>query len=298
MKRMFIGLAVAGAGLSLAGCEWEFGTVAEEQDGSVTLELADAPVDELSAVNITITAVALKPADGEALTFDYDPPRQIDLLDLQNGNTERLLDDETVPAEAFEWVRLSLSQQSGDNFAVGNDGGTYSLIVPAGSLSGLQVNAGFSVEKGENLGLTLDFDVRKSVVDTNSVQADYLLKPTLRLVENDNVGSISGSVDESTVIAARCADAQSYSGLVYVYEGDGVEPDDLGSGTEPVTAVPVSDAENPGTYSYSATLLNEGDYTVSYSCALDNNEADESLSFLSPESVAVQAGRTARLNLE
>lgn len=289
-------LLCLGVTVALSGCEWEFGTVDEDEEGRLSLELADAPVDDLTEVNITVTGVEIKPSDEDALVFTFDEPETYDLLELQNGETAQLLSNEDVPAESYEWVRLNLSSDSGAHYVVGEDGGRYSLAIPSGAQSGLQVNAGFSLEEDEDIELTLDFDVRKSVVDANSTLADYLLRPVLRLVINDEVGSIAGTVDESTVIAVECDNAQGYAGLVYVYDGADVSPDDLGSGTEPVVAVPVTDEDDPGTYRYEATLLSEGNYTVSYSCDIDNNDFDEELEFVEPESVEVEAGEEAEIN--
>ena len=283
--------------LVLSGCEWEFGTIDDDEEGKLSLELADAPVDDLTEVNITVTGVEVKPSDEDALVFTFDEPETYDLLELQNGETVRLLTNEDVPSESYEWIRLNLSSESGAHYVVAEDGGRYSLAIPSGAQSGLQVNAGFSIEDDEEIELTLDFDVRKSVINANSTLADYLLRPVLRLVVNDEVGSIVGTVDESTVIAVECDNAQDYAGLVYVYEGVDVSPDDLGSGTEPVVAVPVvTDDDDPGTYRYQASLLSEGNYTVSYSCDIDNNDLDETLEFVDPESVEVEAGEEAEIN--
>ncbi|WP_168203121.1 DUF4382 domain-containing protein [Marinobacter fonticola] len=296
MKNIARSLMVVGIAISLTACEWEFGTIDDDEEGRLSLDLADAPVDDLTEVNITVVGVEIKPSDEDALVFTYEEPRTYDLLELQNGDTAELLSSEDVPAESYEWIRLNLSPQSGAHYVVGDDGGRYSLAVPSGAQSGLQVNAGFSVEAEEDIELTLDFDVRKSVVASGSTLADYLLRPVLRLVINDEVGAITGTVDESTVIAVECADVQDYAGLVYVYQGADVAPDDLGSGTEPVVAVPVTDEDDPGTYRYQASLISEGNYTVSYSCDIDDNETDEDLAFIDSESVRVEAGDQAEIN--
>ncbi|TBW49670.1 DUF4382 domain-containing protein [Marinobacter halodurans] len=295
-KWLFVAMATALAGLG--GCEWEFGTIGSDKEGSLTLKLADAPVDDLTAVVITVKGVELKPSDGDSFTVDFDNPQPINLLDLQNGDVETLLNDESVPADSYEWVRLILSQQSSDQYATGDNGGTYGLVIPSGDQSGLKVNAGFSVADNKSVSMTLDFDVRKSVVAPTLNPSTYFLKPVLRLVDDDNVGSISGTVDESTILQTHCTSVGDFAGLVYVYEGADVEPDDLGGATEPVAAVPVTDRINPGTFRYKASLLNEGDYTVSYSCGKDDVEANESLSFLDPVNVEVEAGDDTDLDLE
>lgn len=157
------------------------------------------------------------------------------------------------------------------------DGGQKTLFVPSGAQTGLKLVSGFSVPEGGSANFTIDFDARKSIVNPQGGQADYYLKPTLRLIDNSEAGTIVGTVDASTVIQTECADPSTYTGMVYVYQNSGVTPDDLGSGNEPLVAVPVSDEEDPGVYTYKAAFLAEGDYTVSYSCSTDDNEIDEDL---------------------
>ncbi len=60
----------------------------------------------------------------------------------------------------------------------------------------------------------------------------------------------------------------------------------------PLMAVPVSDDDTDGTYTYTAAFLTEGDYTISYTCQLDDNEMDdsESMEFQGTQNVTVVAG--------
>ncbi|WP_111497962.1 DUF4382 domain-containing protein [Marinobacter bohaiensis] len=299
-RQIWAGLTVAGLALSLAGCEWwfSFGSDDDDDEGRLTLALADAPIDDLTALTVTVLGVELKPVGDDSVTFVDDAPREIDLLSLQNGTTATLIDDEDVPADDYDWVRLILSDDGDAHTAEGRDGGTYSVVVPASFESGLRVDADFSLDEGDAISLTLDFDVRRSLYASSGVAADYELRPTLRLVENGDVGAIVGTVDSSTLIQTACDSPQDYAGLVYVYEGGNVTPNDLGGVPEPMVTAVVSDADNPGTYTYYAGLLPAGDYTVSYSCDRDDLEVDESLSFRVPVSVAVRAGVERELNLD
>ena len=147
---------------------------------------------------------------------------------------------------------------------------------------------------------TIDFDVRKSVVNPqgNPQGADYFLKPALRLVSNEEVGAIAGTVDASTVIQTQCDNVAEYTGMVYVFEGFNAALDDLGSTNEPLMTVPVSDEQVPGEYNYKAAFLTEGNYTVSYSCTPDDNDQNEALVFEESQNMSVEADVTSRVDFE
>jgi hypothetical protein len=54
--------------------------------------------------------------------------------------------------------------------------------------------------------------------------------------------------------------------------------------------VPVTPNEGDSFYSYTAAFLTAGDYTVSYSCQLDDNEEDNAIQFDGTQNVTVEAG--------
>lgn len=283
---------------TLTGCD-ELDDILDNEsgkNGQISVSLADAPVDKLTEVNITVTAIELKPQGESASTYTFDNPKTLDLLELQNGNSALLLTEDKVKAGDYNWMRLILSDADSAHYVVDLNGGQFSLKVPSGSESGLKINAGFTVPENGEGQYTIDFDVRKSLVEPEANSTDYLLKPSLRLVDNDDVGSISGTVDESTVVATECADAQIYAGLVYVFEGEDANMDDIGSANPPVVVAPLQGSS--GAYSFKASFLSEGDYTVSYTCDDDDIETNDSLSFVRERNVTVTAGRTTTTDIQ
>ncbi|MGP4842802.1 DUF4382 domain-containing protein [Marinobacter sp. 1Y8] len=291
-------LLMAVAASTLVGCE-ELDDILDNEsgkNGQLSISLADAPVDNLTEVNITVTAIELKPKDESANTYTFDNPKRFDLLELQNGNSTLLLTEDKLRAGDYSWVRLILSDADNAQYVVDLNGGQFSLKVPSGSESGLKINTGFSVPENSEGRYTIDFDVRKSLVAPEGNTADYLLKPSLRLVDNDDVGSISGTVDASTVIATECDDTQIYAGLVYIFEGKDASADDIGSANPPVVVAPLQGSS--GTYSFKASFLSAGDYTVSYTCDEDDIEANDSLSFVKQRNVKVTAGSTTTTDIQ
>ncbi|KPP99204.1 DUF4382 domain-containing protein [Marinobacter sp. HL-58] len=269
-----------------------------DSTGTASFDLTDAAVDSVQAVNITVVGVELQPADGERISFDVENPdlENINLLDLQNGSVEALLSDQELPAGEYEWIRLKLGDQS--TFTVIDDnGGTNDLFVPSGDQRGLQTS-GFVVPAGGTVNFTIDFDVRKSLVNPPGLNS-YLLKPVLRLVDNAEVGTIKGTIGQT--LLSTCEDANSYAGGVYIYEGSDVTPDDLGSENEPLVVAPV-DTES-GDYDYTAAFLPAGDYTVAYTCDMDErqdedgNMIDEDLDFTPGVNAEVIEGEETTVDL-
>jgi hypothetical protein len=258
--------------------------------GQLTLQVTDAPVDQATKVVVQFTGVELKPSGANPINIDYPTPRTIDLLALQGGDVASLLDGETVLSGLYDWIRLKVvtSQSTLDSYLEKSGGEKFPLYVPSGSQSGLKLVRGFTVPVNGSASFTIDFDLRKSVVDPSSGSfTGYYLKPALRLVDNAQVGGITGTV----ALSALCATPNGPS--VYVYAGNGVTPDDIdNAGVEPVTTAAVKETSvGSGVYTYKAAFLSPGNYTVAFTCvgATDQPESSENLAFLGTRNATVTA---------
>tara|TARA_Y100000780_G_scaffold17504_1_gene15040 strand:- start:3597 stop:4553 length:957 start_codon:yes stop_codon:yes gene_type:complete len=253
--------------------------------GTVSVGLTDAPIDNAESVNIEVEALVLQSAEGGRLRYDFDFPTPINLLDLQGGVVESLIQDEEVPAGDYNWMRLEV----GNNNTIVIGGNEYPLTTP--SARGVQTS-GFVIPAGGAVALTIDFDVRKSIVNPQNNNT-YKLKPVVRLVDNSTVGTIAGTVT-ADLITQECEDTAnvddtSFLGNIYVHEGYDQQPDDIGSANEPLIVVPVNFRD--AGYTYTAAFIPTGEYTVSYSCGDDfveteNGEpADDALTFVGQQNV-------------
>ncbi|XOZ33228.1 DUF4382 domain-containing protein [Halomonadaceae bacterium KBTZ08] len=280
-------LAVSTAGLS--GCDSDSSSSGDE--GTFSLALTDAPTQQFNAVNITVTGVALQPADGDRVSFEFDSPKNLDLLNYQNGDSVALLENQRVPAGEYNWMRLKLDT---DNLSVEDSEGEKTLFIPSGEQTGLKTS-GFTVAQNSQTSYTIDFDASKSIVNPQGEtpdNADYLLNPVLRLVNNLETGTISGQVGSNLL-----SDCENDGGLVYVYTGAEATIGDLGSDNEPLSIATVETDSETSDFVYTAAFLEEGDYTLSHTCDADDNEQDEDLAFSSGETVSVTAGETTEHNL-
>lgn len=258
MKSSYVKLlTISAAGALLAGCGGS-----SSDTGQLKLAITDAPVDEADAVYAALTGIEVKPADGPSFMLEeFDPPMVIDLMELQDGISQQLA-DATVPAGQYNWIRLAVSldedgvideEEMDSTSYIVIDGVPYALWVPSGNQSGLKLNRGFIVPQGGVADFTIDFDLRKSVHLPMNGDLRYVLRPTLRIVDNTIVGSIYGNVDPNLL----AADVSTCS--VYAYEGADVTPDDVGSPTEPLTSAGVKlDLVESGQYGYRVAFLMPG----------------------------------------
>jgi hypothetical protein len=259
------------------------------QTGTLKLGVTDAPVDVATEVVVLFTGVELKPVGGQAFSIDFAQPSSIDLLDQQGTQRAMLLDGATVPAGNYEWLRLKVNAEPNvdDSYIAINAGERCELRIPSGSESGLKVIRGFTVGVGSVTDMTIDFNLRKSVVQPPGQQADaatcggqaYLLKPVLRVVDNLQVGTISGNVDPNLVAAGTCPTSTATPGKVYLYGPYGatdtvLPPDDLDENPEdgdPITTASVDAAAN---YAYTIGFVPAGNYVVAYTCDADDATQD------------------------
>lgn len=292
------------AALTLAACGGGGGS--DNATGRISLAITDAPVDGAAEVWVQFTGIELKPSGGESIDFTFDTPVDIDLLTLTGETSATLLNGETVPAGPYNWVALRVNAEFDgvfDSYVVPLEGGMVEVRVPSGAQSGLRLVSGFTVTANQNTSFVIDWDLLKGL--TNPVgQEGYFLRPALRITDMTEYGSISGTVADGLVMDAGCANnlADETGNLVYVYEGADVTPVDIdGADPEPLTTARVStDPAAAGAYTYSATFLSPGDYTVAFTCQGLNEdpEADDGLVFVQAQNANVADDQDTQVNFD
>lgn len=282
--------AILGMAFVLGSCGGS--SSGSDATGVLNLAVTDAPIDDLAKVVIEFTGVSVKPANGDAIEFMFDEAQSIDMLELQGNLAEGILTDATVPAGEYEWIRLHVNAEYDnvmDSYAETELGTQLELWIPSGNQTGLKLVRGFTVAAGGVADFTVDFDLRKSIVSTPNEEG-LKFKPVLRLIDNIQAGSISGTVD-AMLITESCADPANEVGAIYVFTGTDIVPADVsGAETDPLTTALVKhDGE---AYIYEVGFLQAGSYTLAYTCdaALDNPEAVESLTFASSANAEVVEG--------
>lgn len=289
----FTALSVLLATLGLAACGGGDGSSATATS-RLRLSVTDAPpVDIAEELWVQFRAVEFKPEGGAPITHVLATPDRINLLPLQDGRAAVLVGDVELPAGRYQWIRLIVDNELNvSDSSIRIDGNECELRIPSGSESGLKLIRGFTLPADGTLALTVDFDLRKSILAPPGQKGSgvdctqgYLMKPVLRLVQDSEVGAIAGTVDPSLFSAADCAR------LVYVFS-DGTAPaggadlDDYGD-TEPN---PEQMARvDPVTGAYRASFLPAGNYTLAFTCSPDDMELDtDVLAFTEPQGATVQ----------
>ncbi len=187
--------------------------------GTLRAAMTDAPSCGYDNVFVTVDRIRVNnsatasPDSGGWSELVLDQPRQIDLLDLQNGVIEEL-GELTLPVGRIQQVRFVLVDNAtanpadidfdpdadptrAPNHVVFSAGGFEDLKTPSGQQSGVKINVGIDVAEGQVADLLIDFDACKSVVEAGS-SGNYLLKPVLTAIPRLSSG-VRGSVADALV---------------------------------------------------------------------------------------------------
>jgi Domain of unknown function (DUF4382) len=168
--------------------------------GRILINLTDAPVDasNIKEVNIAIRSIEVLKEGSETWQTikSFEEPRTIDILSFSEGKTFDLTEQYLTPGD-YRGIRLELNLANVDNgltvFPQSNivftNGTKEALFVQAGADRYVENMDAFSIVTNQTTFLTLDFDVRKSVVLINGA---YALDPQMRVVKTDNTGTIDG----------------------------------------------------------------------------------------------------------
>jgi hypothetical protein len=289
---LFNTIAALGLAMLLVACGGGDGG-SDSSTGTLNLAITDASVDAAKAVVVEFTGVELQHSGGERIDYDFvdgdgDPEsRQIDLLALTGGTTELLLEDVTLTAGDYSWIRLKVNAQRGvlDSYIDLLDDSRHSLHVPSGANSGLKLNRGFNIPDGGMASFTIDFDLRRSVHNPSGSKEDYILRPTLS-------GTVTGIENDPD-----CSDNTESIGAVYVFDTANTV-DDVDGTDDPITSATVP---NDGVYSYTVAFLPEGDYRIDFTCDADIDDnakdadtdvTDGPVDFTGETVVTITAGKT------
>jgi hypothetical protein len=279
-KQRYVTLTAAGL-LSLAGCG--SGSSSGDETGFLSLGISDGPVHDAQKVCITFDEIEFKKGDGAPFVVELDPAEKVNLLDFQGANAAPILIDQELPAGDYQWMRLGLDAELGSNGGAGDTGGimcdgegsyivmddqsVYNLYVPSGAETGLKLVSGFTVPVNGSADFTAEFDLMQSITEAPGLQPDLTLRPTIRLVNNVEVGMLTGEV------AGELATAEACTPSVYVFD-DGVTPNAIDTGEvadpkDPVATAMVNEQTNNDattTFHYTVGFLLPGHYEVAFTC--------------------------------
>ncbi len=306
-RRIPLAMALANAAL-LAGCGGGSGG-SGDGTGTLTLGLTDAPVDNVAQLRLYIEGATVKRPGGPPETYPIDLTdcagmpgetgdcNPVDLLSLQDGLILTVLADQPMLAGEYNWLRLDIDDAR--SYVVEDDGGVNEEItVRVPSERGLQLSGGFTILADRTTNLVMDWDARQGLA--HAVGTDtYIVKPSIRLTDLAQWGTIEGTVAETTD-TGECPDG----GVVYVFEGD-VVPDDIDNNEpNPLVTASVGPVDRGG-FGYTVHYLPSGDSGMTYTVALncdpssdlvpttdDLEDNNDDIVFVTPQTTIVTDGET------
>jgi len=295
--------------------------------GTASFGLSDAPVEGLSEVVITIDGMELRRKDGGEC--DDDPVTDdcvfideftedgevvdtitVNLLDLQDGDNQIIIQDLELEAGEYDQLRLSVIDED-INYSwvkeTANADVLKELKVPSGELK----LGGFTVESGGVQVFVIEFDLRKAMTYNPGSKDRYILKPTgVRVVEVAAAASISGTVapalfsGNSTEPCVSKGDV-NVGNVIYLYQGHDLNENNLADNFDstvdvdaPATAIaPYTSQKVAADGSYGVFYLPAGDYTLAFSCAAENDDPDLLDGIVIPSPATVPATAIVELSL-
>ncbi|MGH8279492.1 MAG: DUF4382 domain-containing protein [Gammaproteobacteria bacterium] len=285
--------AVLCAAALLASC----GGGSSNSSNNFSVFVADGPIDQASSVVVSLTEIDVS-GDQGTFTFPFPESSPVNFYQLQGGLSQFLFQG-TLPEGHYTSITLYFDAPPGtldSNITLIGNGNTLPLVIPAGQPTKITVPVNFIVFQNITASYTLDLDLRRSVLPNPNDPNQYILQPALRAVDNQNYGTITGTV-ANTLVSSGCA------GAVYVYSGQ-VTPTDVNVNAPAGSVQPISSAlvginNTTGQFAFAVSFLPPGTYTAAFTCQadLDNPTTSDNIKFLSKTTATVQKGQTAFITL-
>lgn len=257
--------------------------------GRISLGISDGPIHDAKNVCIRFTEIEFK-GEGPSILITLDPAETINLLDFQGANAYPILTNHELPAGEYQWMRLGVDavkggrggtgvnpmdddcvSDAGSYLVMGDAGTVHNLYVPSGANSGLKMVGGLTIAENSDASFTAEFDLGKSLTAPPGLDPDVILRPAIHLVNNAEVGTLTGLVD-SELATAIDADGATCAPSVYVFNG-GVTPNAIANEEEdtddPIATALVNEVVNDDEiteYRYTVGFLLEGAYEAAFTC--------------------------------
>lgn len=265
--------------------------------GTISLFITDAPIDmvEVIGVYLTINEIQYHVSGNKwQILESFENPEPINILELTDGASELLGNFEL---EAGHYTQLRFLIDAPTDMDGGNhtnpgcyvkfaNGSEEPLFVPSGGQTGYKGVGAFSVPSNGEVTVIADFDARKSVLKTN--QGKYILKPTIRLIVDNQAGKIVGSltnIPEGVDVVIYAYEDETYAAS----EADTPATDTTARFPNAVTSDIVDDSDN-----YHLVFLAPMIYDLVVTSVIDG-EFQEVLGVI--QDVTVESKKTTNQNI-
>jgi hypothetical protein len=263
---------------------------ASSNTGYLNLSISDSPIKDATKVCVRFDGVELKHSDSDDKeTIDFEQPVVVNLIDYQGAESSPIVTGAEVPAGEYEWIRLKVAAErnlsgganDGDptsevcddetenSYLVRDSGEVFNLYIPSGSQRGLQLIKDIIIAVNRTGDYTAEWDLGKSFNGPPGQLPDVMMKPVVKLVANNEVGTLVGGVADE-LIAWEACDAE-FPPSVYVFD-NGVMPnpfdDPFAVDDAIATGLVEQQMQEDGSmpWRYSIGFLLAGNYEVAYTC--------------------------------
>ncbi|MFW6124083.1 MAG: DUF4382 domain-containing protein [Acidobacteriota bacterium] len=158
--------------LIVQNCESPFSSKSPAEQGFFRLLLTDAPLDldDLEAVYVTVSEIAVKKASSDNYIVVLDEETEFELLELK-GNPQPIVE---TYLEVGHYTGIRFVVEAARIIVDGNEEG---LTIPSMEII---VNVEFDVTEDGTVELTLDFDAENSIQVVEAGQSGlYILRPVI-----------------------------------------------------------------------------------------------------------------------
>ncbi|MDE2234801.1 MAG: DUF4382 domain-containing protein [Gammaproteobacteria bacterium] len=264
---------------------------------TLNLYMADAPTDQISAANISISEVTVT-GDNGTLYYPFPAVTTLNFFALQGGLSAFLI-NVPLPAGHYTAITLYLEAAPGttqSNVTLTGSGVNYPLVIPDGKPTKYTLPVNFIVYQNISANYTVDLNLRSSILPDPTNPYQFILQPDFRIIDNNDAGMISGTVAPS-LVPSGC------SPTVYVYSGQ-VTPTDVNVNAPPGTVQPISSALvginfTTALYNFTVAWLPPGIYTVAFTCQApqDDPTTADNITFSPVITATVNARQTTFVNI-
>jgi len=267
MKSIAYAIALTGL-ISFTACEKDDNNA--PGNGNTTFKVTDAPIDDASVTGAFVTISDIK-LDGQSL--QGFSKTTVDLNAYRNGDT-KTIGNFKLGTKTYNTITFVLDYDTDQS---GNTPGSY-VVTTGGvkhklqsSSNTINVNKSIAIDGNANNSIVADFDLRKMIVaQSGSDKYDFAtaaeLESAVRVVKEDNTGTISGTVSGTTSGSDKI--------VAYAYKkgtfNRSTEMQAQGSsGIRFKNAVSSSTVSNTG--GYSLHFLENGEYEVHFASYKDTD---------------------------
>ena len=198
VARPIMALLITAGLLSLQACNSNSN---DNGKANVQVQMTDTPAN-FDALIVNITRIEAHTSGASANSGWHvisNTPVKVNIMNLTNGKTQ-LLADNQLKADNYDAIRLVLG--SGNKVVI--NGQTSTLTVPSGEQSGVKINTNLNLSSGQTARILLDFNASASLNLTGNLK--YMLKPVISIVNYNEDGNISGTIQPAKAQAALIAE--------------------------------------------------------------------------------------------